>query len=354
MSDIEILGDSSGIFLYSRRLVILIDPMGNKPSPTLKPDIILISHAHSDHVRGLKSVYKPGIPVIMSEPTLRILLMNGYKIRTEDIFLLSPGDTIDFKNIQITAYNAGHIIGSLMFSIDFGRIKIGYTGDFNYEDTVISYKADVIDSDVLILDATYGHPTFSFPPRHILYRLIREKIKQAIDNGFIPSLHGYSLGKGQELTRLAANFISGLISVNSEIARYNKVYEDTSKVRLGDYIVGQIGDILVRDFKASKKQSMPFIRKFLFTGWTIMFKNRHYGFPLSSHSSFVKLIDYVLKTQPSIIFTLYKYKDFFASFLKNELGIPSRPVTDTPIGITTPSYSRKDHSKQSTIDLYFS
>ncbi len=332
MSTIKIRKTANGILIKRASKAILLDPNGSKALDH-PLNAILLSHSHSDHVRGINSVYKRGVPVCMSHETFRILTMLGYRFHSEDLVLLKPADTIDLNGIKVTAYNAGHILGSLMFEIDFGHIKVGYTGDFNFEDSLILRKADIMDVDILLIDATYGHPAFSFPPREILYKVIREKLREIVDLGFIPSLHGYALGKCQELTRLAHDFIGGIISVDSNVAVYNRIFEEETRLGLGNYTIGSVGDILVRDFKQYRRNLPPLIKKLIFTGWAITSRYKTLGFPLSSHSSFTKIIDYILRVYPNHVITMYNYDTFLASFIQREIGLKATPLSDASIDI---------------------
>jgi len=349
MENIRIHQSSNGILIEHQNVKIIIDPNGS--GSITNPDIILISHAHTDHICGVTSLYKPGMKVIMSPETFRILSLNGYKFLSNDLVLLKPGEQVSIKGVLITARNAGHIVGSLMYELDLGRIVVGYTGDFNFEDSIIMRGADMIDADILLIDSTYGHPTFSFPPRKILYKIIREKLKEAIDCGFIPSLHGYALGKGQELTRLAWEFIGGKVSVDNSVGIYNKIFEDVAKKPLGNYIIGGLGDVLIRGFKRQKGEP-PIIKRIFFTGWAVLSNKKTTGIPLSSHNSFTRLVDYIIRTQAERIITVFNYESFFAEFIERELGIPASPISQVPTDI---SYKPKNLKRRRSfvLDFYF-
>ncbi len=318
MGQIIISQTNNGIVIRYKNKNILLDPDG-KESVSNKPDLILISHAHSDHVRGLKYVYKRGVKVILSRETYAILSSLGYKLHSQDVIFVKPGDELDLGDLRLSVYNAGHILGSCMFSIELPRVSIGYTGDFNFEDTLITRRADLMDADILLIDATYGHPLFSFPPRDILYKLIKESLKQLIEAGFIPILRGYSLGKGQELTRIAYDFVKGIISVTKEVARFNKLYEFFNKSSLGNYLVGASGDVLIWGLKRARELGNTRFRKLTFSGWTIKYGGR--GFPLSSHSGFTKIIDYIARIEPDFVIPLYSNAPFLTRLIQKEFGI---------------------------------
>jgi len=318
MSRIIISKTRNGILIKHKNKSILLDPDGNQGIPS-KPDAILISHAHSDHIRGLKYVYSKGVKVILSKETYAILLSLGYKFYSRDLIFVKPGDRLSLSGFELAVYNAGHIFGSCMFSIELPRVTIGYTGDFNFEDTVIMRKADLIDADVLLIDATYGHPLFSFPPREILYKLIRENLKKLVESGVVPILHGYALGKGQELTRIAYDFIGGIVSVTKSVAKFNRLYENLNKSSLGNYVIGANGDVLIKGLKGVRETKNNKYKRLIFSGWTIKYGRG--GFPLSSHSGFTKIIDYIARVEPDFIVPLYSNAPFLARLIQKEFGI---------------------------------
>ncbi len=343
----------SGLILRYGQKRILIDPNGKKYDEQI--DLILVSHAHSDHVAGLPYVYKKGIPIIMSPITHKILQKLGYRLYPSDIILLKPNENINIKGIEITARNAGHIMGSIMFEIDLGKLRIGYTGDFNFEDTLVTQKADLLDADVVIIDATYGHPMYSFPPRDMLYRLIREKLRESIREGKTPVLYGYALGKSQELTKLAQDFVGGVISVDVNVALYNRLYEETTKRSLGRYYASPMGDVLIRSMrkKSGRKGKLPYYDELYFTGWIASDWGLNKGFPLSSHNSFVRLIEYISKICPDKVIALYNFKHVFANIVQQELEIPSEPISSSPITINIRIRVSKD-GRNYMLDPYLS
>jgi len=317
---------SNGIVFSNGSKNVIADPAGS--GSEIVPDVILISHAHTDHVSGLSDIYRPGIPVIMSPETYRLIRLNGYKLRSSDIILLSPGENIILNGIEFLARHAGHVIGSLMFEIDFGNIRIGYTGDFNFESSVIMRRADILDCDFLVIDATYGTPKYSFPPRRILYRLIRKKLREARDEGYVVSLHGYALGKAQELTRLAWEFLGGSISVEKKVGIYNRIFEESSGIVLGPYTIGGLGDSFIRDISSPQA---PRSKRFIFTGWAATRKfDNAIAFPLSAHSGFLTLVDFVERIDPQGVIVAYGFTSFFSKYLRRELDIPSYPIPLIP------------------------
>ncbi|HLQ72205.1 MAG TPA: MBL fold metallo-hydrolase, partial [Bacillota bacterium] len=106
-----------------------------------KPDVILVTHAHADHIGALPVVHAmyPDVPVFLTPPTMdlmQIMMRDAFKILTEQSRLnqtLIPytekqmmallenlrtfpaNGELEIGNMRITTYRAGHIIGAVMF-----------------------------------------------------------------------------------------------------------------------------------------------------------------------------------------------------------------------------------------------
>ena len=77
---------------------------------------------------------------------------------------------------KITLLKADHILGACQVLVeDAGGIRIAYTGDFRLEDT------PVVESDVLVVEATYGTPScrrnFDVDVRELLVSMIERRLR---------------------------------------------------------------------------------------------------------------------------------------------------------------------------------
>lgn len=150
-----------------------------------KPNAILVSHAHLDHSGGIpifftKKNFCPVYAVNITKPLVEMLLRDSIKIsREEGIKLPFTRDNVEktIKNFvdvgyrrpfkinktEVTPFDAGHIPGSAMFSLNFGDKTLMYTGDYNTTDSNLlkAMDRDLPETDVLVTESTYAlrnHP----------------------------------------------------------------------------------------------------------------------------------------------------------------------------------------------------
>ena len=164
-------------------------------------DILLITHAHLDHVGRIPKLFLDGFDgrIIALRPTMElaeVVLLDSAKIAEEDYAtalkkarrrgdedeVTPPLYTHDdvrtvfdaniqyadydkpialAKDVQVTFRNAGHILGSATLQVDFeeqGQSKtIVFSGDLgNSNDLVMPSPALVKQADALYIESTYG------------------------------------------------------------------------------------------------------------------------------------------------------------------------------------------------------
>jgi len=302
-----------GILLRSEDKTILFDPVSVAEIP---PDLIVVSHAHHDHfsIRVLKKY--ADIPKIMSRATRALIDPQN---RLNNVIEVEYGTQIDIDGVTIEVFNAGHILGSIQVRIDLNDTMFVYTGDVNTEKRMILKPGEVVKGDVLLIEATYGVEKYIFPPRRELYRRIVESVKTKIEENKPVAVMGRKIGVAQELTILLNMSLSMPPVVESEIVQVNEIYEAFG-IHLGKYIIADEAEPVPLPYviKLSKKKRFPG-EKIPCTGWMVNGR----GVPLSSHSDFSRLTEYVLESSPQVVIPVYGYRREFAFFLKNELGFSS-------------------------------
>lgn len=160
-------------------------------------DLVVITHAHIDHIGYLPRLVKDGfhgriICTHASEDLMRIMLKDAAKLQEEEaLFAYKRGyskhdkpeplfteedaervfelvDSIRFEkevklfpNLSLVYHNAGHILGSaiveLMLEGSVTKKKIVFSGDLGRNDDPIMHPPKAItEADILLIESTYG------------------------------------------------------------------------------------------------------------------------------------------------------------------------------------------------------
>ena len=188
-------------------------------------DAVILSHAHLDHSGLVPYLYKMGYrgPIYLTAPTRDVSALlaldfidvaykkaNTPLFKSDDItemvrhsICLDFGEVTDItKDLRITLYNAGHVLGSSEVHINVGNglHNLVYTGDMKYLktrllDPAINYFPRV---ETLIIESTYGSKNDILPPLHESEEKFIELAKQVIERKGKILLPELGLGHAQE------------------------------------------------------------------------------------------------------------------------------------------------------------
>ncbi len=201
-------------------------------------DYVLISHAHQDHLSGLPFLVQrhPYIRIITTPQTralaeltlhdavtilsrqavedeLKIYSHKEIDLLIQSIEYRALGETFEIKGynhrgdepIKITFYDAGHILGSASIMIEYGDLKIFYSGDINLKSQSWMKGALLPHTpvDTLILETTYGFTDSSIinPWKKETERFASAANRVINDGGSI-LIPVFSLGKMQEILKM--------------------------------------------------------------------------------------------------------------------------------------------------------
>ena len=318
------IGWDCGVVIRNKESAICLDPQNiNTPYKH-----IFISHAHRDHTagfmaKGSEKYSNPATASIFEATTGREII--GLKT-------LSYGERVKVDGFEITAYNAGHILGSTLYRVDTGEGTIVYTGDINCIDTMVTRAAEEIPCDVLVMESTYGSPDFRFPPRDQIYRSLVEWVVSKVREGATPTFYVYPVGKSQEIISVLNHFTEIPVIVDPQIAKVNEVYA-RSRIKLDATVDGggssqpRPSCVVVKPHLSYDPSGLePGVIPVMASGWAVRFRYRNVIFPLSSHADFYQLTSYVNRVKPKIVYTSFGLSDELAGHIRRRLGGEARPL----------------------------
>ncbi len=75
--------------------------------------------------------------------------------KVQPIFL---NETKSVSNAKVTPYYAGHVLGAVMFLVEYQGVSVLYTGDYNTSPDrhLRACEVDSIKPDLVISESTYG------------------------------------------------------------------------------------------------------------------------------------------------------------------------------------------------------
>ena len=298
-----------GVFLPEQNL--WLDPWDAKP-------FAFVSHAHSDHIAAHDEI-------IVSERTARLMQARLPGKRNEHV--VSFGEMTAVGGLNLMLLPAGHIFGSAQFFLQTGGGSLLYTGDFKLRHGKSAEPAEWRQADTLIMETTYGLPRYRLPPTEQVVQQIVAFCREALDDGAVPILLGYSLGKAQEI--LCALAGAGLTPMlHGSVYQMTRIYEQfgQSFCEYERYKANEVaGKVLICPPSANRSRMLeriPQKRVAMISGWAVE-PNAIYryqvdaAFPLSDHADYNDLLRYVELVQPKRVLTLHGFAAEFARDLRD-------------------------------------
>lgn len=161
-----------------------IDPKG-------KVDHAIITHAHSDHARRGAALYSC---VISGVDLLKMRLGKNITVQS-----FAFGETFTVGGVKVSFHPAGHILGSSQVRLEYNEEIWVVTGDYKRDPDPTCEPFESVKADVLVTEATFGTPSYTWNKSADLGKEIYEWWKRNADKEVNSVLYAYSLGKAQRV-----------------------------------------------------------------------------------------------------------------------------------------------------------
>lgn len=280
-----------------------------------------ISHAHADHVARHQTTF-------CSELTLH-LMRERYSLKQDGVFHPLPmRQAHEVGGWEMRLLPAGHILGSAMLHLTrkSDGATLLYTGDYKLRQGLSSERCELLPADTLIMETTFGLPQFHFPPTAEVIAQMLKFVRETLEDGGIPVLLGYSLGKAQEI-------LCALNEAGYPVMLHKAVWEMTEAVK---GILGKVPEYKLFDAAHAKGHVLLFppsngkslalkklkvCRTAMMTGWALQPGARYRYqvdeiFPLSDHADYPELLDTVQMVKPKRVYLVHGYTQEFAADLR--------------------------------------
>jgi putative mRNA 3-end processing factor len=320
----------------SRGAVLLGDTVACDAFDADRP-VRVVTHAHADHLGGLRSSLRSCSRVLMTAATRDLVgVMNGSDMLADGcVETVEYGKAMEHDGERVTLVKAAHILGAAQVVVEgAGGGRVAYTGDFRLNGT-----EPVEDCDVLVVEATYGSPlcrrNFEVDVEDLLVRMVEQRLRHGAVYVF-----GYH-GKLQEVMQILRSADVEVPFVMPErVLRVSKVCE-AHGMRLGDLTLSTDaegrelleGDLPCVGFYHMNARGSVGLKaaRVCVSGWEFHSPCRQIGdrehlVALSDHSDFDGLVEYVRRCKPRRVVTdnfRVSHGVTLAREIRRRLGVPA-------------------------------
>jgi len=279
-----------------------------------------ISHAHADHMA--RHEYALCTPATAALYHCRL----GLRPTLE----LPYRRPVDWGNLRLTTFPAGHCLGSAMLLAEDGEQSLLYTGDFKLSPSATCEPAELPHADILIIESTFGNPAYRLPPRNEVVEELIDRVRGVVAAEGVAVIEAYALGKAQEVTRLLT--AAGIpVLQHPAIVPISRVYEACG-VDLGEYGCwtggAEAGNALVVTPRTRRLECAGEVR-FAVTGWAKDASAKYrlrvdHAIALSDHADYEQLFEAVRSVAPRKVYCTHGPESFVDRLC--EAGYDARPL----------------------------
>ena len=296
----------------------------------------IVTHAHADHLGGLRRSLRCGKRVLMTAATRDLIGVVNGSLPLDDggIEVVEYGEPVHCGGERVTLVKADHILGAAQVMVeDAEGGRVAYTGDFRVDGT-----EPLLDCDTLVVEATYGSPSFRRAFKVDVRELLVSMVEKRLRHGTV-YVFGYH-GKLQEVMQLLHGADVRVPFVMPErVFRVSKVCE-AHGMQLGCLALSTEKDgrelldenlpcVAFYHMNARRSVGLVGSSRICVSGWEFHSPCRQIGerehlVALSDHSDFDGLIEYVRRCKPKRVVTdnyRVRHGATLAKEIKKRLGI---------------------------------
>lgn len=188
-------------------------------------DVVLITHAHLDHVGRLPKLIQEGykgefIMVLPTCPLAKLVLEDAFHIMEENARRLNEPILYSHEDVEavharcrginyheeitiasgitVMFHDAGHILGSAYVSIEAEGKRVVFSGDIGNDDVPILAMTEPLSrADVVVCESTYGHTLHE--PAEERQSKVKNAIEETIKKKGTLLIPAFSIERTQEL-----------------------------------------------------------------------------------------------------------------------------------------------------------
>jgi putative mRNA 3-end processing factor len=326
---------SAKAVVSERGAVLLGDSVACDAFDETRP-LRVVTHAHADHLGGLRRSLRSGKKVLMTKATKDLIgvVKGSLPLDNGSVELLDYGETVEYGGERVTLVKADHILGAAQVLVeDAGGNRVAYTGDFRVDGT-----EPLLNCDVLVVEATYGSPSFRRSFKVDVKKLLVSMVEKKLRHGTV-YVFGYH-GKLQEVMQILHRAdVSVPFVMPERVFRVSKVCE-AHGMQLGclalsnenegkELLEGNLPCVAFYHMNARRSVGLLGSSRICVSGWEFHSPCRQIGerehlVALSDHSDFDGLIEYVRRCKPKRVVTdnyRVRHGATLAKEIKKRLGI---------------------------------
>lgn len=284
-----------------------------------KRSLRIITHIHADHIVDLDYSIRECREIIATKITLDLLealeyvnsnLLPIFRVKKKP---LNYCECYSHENEEICLLPVDHIPGAAQVRVELKneKVSIGYTGDFK-----LTRKTAIMrDLDVLIIEATYGHPSYRRSYKDSVNSLLADLVKEGLKKYKRVYIYAYH-GKIQEAMIILREYgLTEPYIVPSRVYNATKILEERYQFNIGNYykdtevlrLKNTEGVVVFKHFNSARYRRLNGkALHIVLTGRILAepFKRLDdytYAISLSDHGDFDDLINYVLEANPKLV-----------------------------------------------------